>query len=234
MYIETEFQTEQHHFEAKLAFIVHQCKNDDPIIMRHEVTNNQIGYGRFINAKEMVDAISKTLNLPSANKNKFMDDKILLDDSKRLIWFTKRQQKTLWFKFNNTVYHYTVTVTPLLWICTKNKKELRVFALPSNQRPTFQTRLYHTPFMNINLKGVLCQGTAPLPKKIAIDMIDHIEASLFDSCFTHVNHSKTIKAKGKSNVSSKQLLAFWRNKAKTKQPVYCKELNFAGLVENKL
>lgn len=72
-----------------------------------------------------------------------------------------------------------------LFIATRSG--LGVYALPANQRPTADTRVLHSPILNVFIGGQLCWGNIPRPKALGIASIPDYERAVFDSWSTHPN-----------------------------------------------
>jgi PRTRC genetic system protein B len=63
-----------------------------------------------------------------------------------------------------------------------------VWALERNERPTPSTMLQNAPYFNVWKDGQICTGDVKLPAEIAPDTTADIEATFFNSRFTHPNH----------------------------------------------
>jgi len=74
--------------------------------------------------------------------------------------------------------------------------------------------------MNIGGEGTLCEGSARLPRRLDEGHIGEIEACVFASNFTHVNHDQTLRG----IEGNREHVTFWRRKEKLKDRVRVAEL----------
>lgn len=213
----------------RFAVVFHEDSDTNNIVCatQHQVnSNNTLSLGRVVSAPHISKAFSELNTGFSKQIFSCIPETVLYDSSERLVWYKRRFIGDMWFRVGSKPQRFTVEWPCLLFIVEKAQRQLRVFALPSNARPSANTRLYHAPLMNINGQGVLCQGTATLPSQITIETITQCENTIFDSQFTHVNHEFTLR----KETSNKKHLAFWKSKSKTKtQPperVSVKEMKF--------
>jgi len=215
----------------RFAVVFHEDDDTNKIVCatRHQInTNNTLSLGRVVSASHISKAFSELNTGQSKQIVSWLPESVLCDSSEYLVWYKRRFVGEMWFRVGSKPESFTVEWPPLVFVANKSHRSLRVFTLPSNNRPTGRTRLYHAPLMNINSHGILCQGTAALPSQICIETIHHCESTLFDSQFTHVNHEFTLR----KETSNKQHLDYWKGKAKNiTQPakrVSVKELKFTN------
>lgn len=88
---------------------------------------------------------------------------------------------------------------------------LGVFALPTNERPTADTRILHSPVLNVYVDGQLCWGNIRKPKGLATATMAEFEAAVFDSWSTHPNAGQEATLTGKGG-----LVRLWDNLAARK------------------
>jgi PRTRC genetic system protein B len=84
---------------------------------------------------------------------------------KLIVWYRPAMKRSLNFSGNhelNKLKHESAMVPATLYVL--HNKELYVFALPNNQRPTEKTKLYNSPFYNVYSDGKVCRGTAQFSK----------------------------------------------------------------------
>ena len=87
-----------------------------------------------------------------------------------------------------------------LWIATLGS--LHVFALASDDRPTPDSAVLHSPHWNIWMSGMLCNGTTALPK--ALDA-KQWEEMFYASHFTHPNDGNKWQTRFRGGA-----IALWR------------------------
>ena len=104
-----------------------------------------------------------------------------------VIWFTKAMQRPLFFTENLEIPNGTAQVPAMLWYA--DKRNLRVFALATNQRPTEETPLYYAPFFNVYENGSVCMGTVDIQIKNSSSLEEFIstwENYFFNSYLSHL------------------------------------------------
>lgn len=103
-----------------------------------------------------------------------------------VLWYTKAQQRKLYFVDSLGIPNGTAQVPPMLWLANKNS--LTVFALANDRRPTEKTPLHYAPFFNIYEKGNVCMGTVSIDIKNSASVEEFIQAwedYFFNSYFSH-------------------------------------------------
>ena len=179
-------------------------------------SNNQLSVGQVANTKRLKALFDNLIEDKDrySEATELFSDALLFDSDNEIIWYRKRFHKKIWFRVGKGIQSFFVEWPALLYKANKKSKSLQVFALSSNSRPTPNTRLYHAPLMNINSFGVLCQGTAVLPKDINVSTIADCESSLIDSQFTHINHTNTLR----NGANNTELISFWQSKENNQHP----------------
>ncbi|MDX6182374.1 PRTRC system protein B [Flavobacterium sp. Fl-77] len=104
-----------------------------------------------------------------------------------VIWYTKAQQRQLFFVDSLQIPNGNAYVPPMVWKASKNS--LTVYALASDRRPTEKTPLYFTPFFNIYEDGKVCMGTVSIDTKNSASVEKFVcawENYFFNSYFSHL------------------------------------------------
>ncbi|MBD0724808.1 PRTRC system protein B [Flavobacterium sp. L1I52] len=109
-----------------------------------------------------------------------------------VIWYTKAQQRQLYFVDSLQIPNGIAEVPPMLWKASKNS--LSVFALANDRRPNEKTKLFHTPYFNIYEDGKVCMGTVSVDIKKSASVEEFVQAwehYFFNSYFSHLlgNHN---------------------------------------------
>ena len=103
-----------------------------------------------------------------------------------VLWYTKAQQRQLYFVNGLGVPNGKAQVPPMLWLASKSN--LTVFALASDRRPTEKAPLHYAPFFNIYENGNVCMGTVSIDIKNSASVEEFIRAwehFFFNSYFSH-------------------------------------------------
>lgn len=104
-----------------------------------------------------------------------------------VIWLTKAMQRPLFFTENLEITNGTAQVPAMLWYA--DKRNLRVFALATNQRHKEETSLYYAPFFNVYENGSVCMGTVDVQIQNLSSLEEFIsgwEAYFFNSYVSHL------------------------------------------------
>ena len=131
-------------------------------------------------------------------------------DKGAVIWYTKAQQRQLYFVNGLGIPNGTAQVPPMLWLASKSS--LTVFALANNRRPTEKTPLHYAPFFNIYEKGNVCMGTVSIDIKNSASVEEFIQAwehYFFNSYFSHSLCE---------NLTKKNIVNLWKDLINTDKP----------------
>ena len=132
------------------------------------------------------------------------------NDKGLVLWYTKAQQRQMYFVDSLGIPNGTAQVPSMLWLANKNS--LAVFALANNRRPTEKTPLYYAPFFNIYEKGNVCMGTVSVDIKNSASVEEFTQAwedYFFNSYFSH-----SLSA----NLTKKNIVSLWKDLIGTDKP----------------
>lgn len=210
-------------YYPKSALLFYETKgNHTDIYVEHfDMDSN----GNPVNAHPLsvreANRLSKALHTQTEKDNAFLKPKGILPinilyidpsaDKASVVWYTKAQQKQLFFVESLGIPNGTANVPPMLW--KADKHSLRVFALKSERRPNDTTRLYHAPFFNIYEDGKVCMGTVniDIQKSASVEeFVQAWESYFFHSYFSHlIDHHNPIKG---------NCVHLWKELVNTNQP----------------
>lgn len=124
-----------------------------------------------------------------------------------MIWYRPSCIKRLHFTEDLGIPAGDASVPALLYKVDKNDK-LFVFALDSDKRPDYNTKLFRAPFHNLYKDGSVCLGNArvkrPAERTFSAE-IQMWETLFWNSKFSHLNGSEN-PAKTNINILWKQLI----------------------------
>ncbi len=214
------------------AIVFHEDSLSNSIVCatRHKVNpdTHTLSIGTIVSAPQIAKTFSELKVEKSKQNTVCIPENVIYESDQLLVWFKRRFVGDMWFRHGSKPQRLNVEWPPLLFALLKKKQSMYVFALGKNSRPNENSVLYNAPFMNINERGHLCQGTAHLPIDLSTQSITECESTLFDSQFTHVNHEYTFRHK----TDNKTHFSFWKSKAKTRSRVpvrlMTKELSLTG------
>lgn len=194
-------------YYPKSALVIYETKgsNTDTYVEHFDMDRN----GNPVNAHPLsireANFLAKALNTKQEKEKDFLQSNGILSttvlhinpsaDKGSVIWYTKTQQRQLYFLECLGIPNGKAFVPPMLWKADKNS--LSVFAMKSGSRPTEQTKLYHAPFFNIYEDGKVCMGTVSIDIKNSASVEEFIQAwenYFFNSYFSHlINNHNPIK-----------------------------------------
>lgn len=158
----------------------------------HDITNDnnpQLQPGELLTSTGLTDALHK-LNQAALS---FLTPNVLASSNSDLIWYSHAQHRRLFFQttdeyLNTTVNGLNIPMPAMLWHA--KPRNLSVYALDTNERPTLDTPLHHTPLFNTYETGLVCLGNTVLPGTLNPDDTLEYERGFFASAFTHANQMR--------------------------------------------
>lgn len=208
-----------YHPKSALVFYETIGTNTDVYVEHFDMDSN----GTPINAHPLTvkeaNALAKALKTDEENSKAFLKPKGILptnilhinpSEKGTVLWYTKAQQRQLYFVDSLGISNGKAQVPPMLWLANKNI--LTVFALANDRRPTEKTPLYYAPFFNIYEKGNVCMGTVSIDIKNSASVEEFIQAwehYFFNSYFSHSLCE---------NLTKKNILTLWKDLINTDKP----------------
>ena len=186
------------HYEASAAVLVHELRGhgekkeeDSDSVFGGEFPNNYVTMHRICDGevcegfpitrrkllalcKRLLPDLGKDLTYMPANVLAYMPYDVTL------LWWLPAGIRYLFFDKSTHIKSGMAPCPPLLF--RYNNIGITVFALKTNERPTPETEIYHTPFHNFG-----CMGDARLPKKVGPADTGKLEEIFFRSAFTFHN-----------------------------------------------
>lgn len=185
-----------YHPKSALVFYENNNRNADLYVEHFDMDSN----GNPINAHPLTvreaNRLAKALRTDKEKDKAFLKPKGILptnilhiNPSKKgsVLWYTKSQQRQLYFVDGLGIPNGKAQVPPMLWYANKNS--LFVFALASGRRPTKKTPLHYAPFFNIYENGNVCMGTVSIDIKNSASVEEFTTAwedYFFNSYFSHL------------------------------------------------
>jgi len=184
-------------YHPKSALVFYEAKgtDSDMYVEHFDMDSN----GTPINAHPLTvkeaNILAKALQTDEEKNTAFLKPKGILptnilhinpSEKGTVLWYTKAQQRQLYFVNSLGVPNGKAQVPPMLWFANKNS--LSVFALANDRRPTEKTPLHYAPFFNIYEKGNVCMGTVSIDIKNSASVEEFIQAwehYFFNSYFSH-------------------------------------------------
>lgn len=185
-------------YHPKTALVFYEaCGKDKSIYVEHFDMDSG---GNPINAHPLTvreaNLLAKSLQTEDEKNTAFLKPKGVLptnilhinpSEKGTVLWYTKAQQRQLYFVDSLGIPNGKAQVPPMVWLGSKSS--LTVFALASDRRPTENTPLHYAPFFNIYEKGNVCMGTVSIDIKNSASVEEFIQAwehYFFNSYFSHL------------------------------------------------
>jgi PRTRC genetic system protein B len=170
---------------TKALLIYEQHSGNKTAVSVHPVNQGVIGAGEPI-TMEAIEALSVSLgrNLSAC----YLSPEVVCLGLGRMAWFCPSNRRRIWFTKNTECAHLNGKVVqhpPLLFVV--KDRQLSVFALAKNERPSATTKLYRAPYWNLYDDGAMCKGSARYPEQPIPANIKQFEDAFFNSAFSHPN-----------------------------------------------
>ncbi|OPC21940.1 PRTRC system protein B [Elizabethkingia bruuniana] len=208
-----------YHPKSALVFYETIGTNTDVYVEHFDMDNN----GTPINAHPLTvkeaNVLAMALKTDEENSKAFLKPKGILptnilhinpSEKGTVLWYTKTQQRQIYFVDSLGISNGKAQVPPMLWFA--NKSSLTVFALANDRRPTEKTPLHYAPFFNIYEKGNVCMGTVSIDIKNSASVEEFIQAwehYFFNSYFSHSLCE---------NLTKKNIVTLWKDLINTDKP----------------
>jgi PRTRC genetic system protein B len=170
----------------------------------HKVEDGVLSEGKPLtkdSIKKMVKSFYKSTQQESFS---LFPTKLLAKSDNILLWFTPSQQQNIFFVPRLNIPDGKAFVPAMLWKL-QDSCRLSVFALKSNRRPNYRSKIYHAPFHNVN--SDVCMGSAKVQKRNgSVDQIMHSwEHAFWNSRFSEI-HGNPLKENHNINLLWKELI----------------------------
>ena len=206
----------------KSALVFYETKgvNTDMYVEHFDMDRN----GNPINAHPLTvkeaNVLAKSLQTDEEKNKPFLKPKGILptnilhinpSEKGTVLWYTKTQQRQLYFVNGLGIPNGNAKVPPMLWLANKNS--LSVFALSSDRRPMEKTPLHYAPFFNVYENGNVCMGTVNIDIQNSASVEEFIQAwesYFFNSYFSHLL--------GNYNPIKRNCVTIWKDLIGTENP----------------
>ena len=208
-----------YHPKSALVFYETKGSNTDVYVEHFDMDSN----GNPINAHPLTvkeaNVLAKSLQTDEEKSKAFLKPKGILptnilhinpSEKGTVLWYTKAQQRQMYFVNGLGIPNGMAQVPPMLWFANKNS--LAVFAITTNRRPTEKTPLHYAPFFNIYEDGKVCMGMVTINIKNSASVEEFIQAwehYFFNSYFSHSLCE---------NLTKKNIVNLWKDLINTDKP----------------
>ncbi len=208
-------------YHPKSALLIYQTEGhySDMYVEHFDIDSN----GNPINAHPLTvreaQRLAKTLTIHNKKDKDFLKTSGIISpnvlfidgsESGKVIWYTKAQQRQMFFTERLSIPNGIAKVPALLWCA--NKQTIKIFALKTDKRPTEKTSLFHAPFFNVYETGSVCMGSVDINIKNSASLEEFMqkwEEYFFNSYFSHLV--------GSHNPVKGNCVNLWKKQMKTKE-----------------
>lgn len=206
--------------KSALVFYETNCTEKETYVEHFDMDKD----GNPINAHPLTvkeaNVLAKCLQTDEEKNTVFLKSKGILPtnvlyinpslDKGTVLWYTKAQQRQLYFVDGLDIPNGIAQVPAMLWLASKSS--LTVFALANDRRPTEKTPLHYAPFFNIYEKGNVCMGTVSIDIKNSASVEEFTQA--WEHYFFHSYFSHSLC----ENLTKKNIVTLWKDLVNTNKP----------------
>lgn len=168
-----------------------------------------IGVGQAMTPRAAME-LAKAL-LKRAAHGGFLPETVLYMDGDLIVWWVPPARRHIAFRvgaehaegFGGIERGETVPHPGLVFAASS--RVWRVWAVKGASRPTLDTAIYQAPYFNVDVRGGICQGNAPVPEGTTVEKITAWTEAFTRSYFTHPN------GPGRLVTYRGGVYAFWRD-----------------------
>jgi len=155
----------------------------------HDVESGKAGAPRLGPATPLSTSFLRELSqgLGAMTRPEILPDNVLVRTPDTLVWWRPAQRRKMFFRHDDELGTTSGRVLPQpALVFQASHGVLRIRALVSNIRPSSVTALHVAPYYNVNIEGLVCQGTMRAPDESTVASMAQWEQAFFESEFTHI------------------------------------------------
>lgn len=178
------------------AIVLYGDQHEIQQVSLHSIHNGQLSEGRPLTYQALYRALNQLAQ--ERKRAAYLTPANVLyynPSSYTLIFYTPAMHKTHLYQLNHSNVRRgdVYPNPPLLWIL--RQRQMKLFALDSDERPTLQSQVYQAPYFNTQANGV-CVGDMPLNPKPHPSIWESYVEAFFGSAFTHPTGTKNYNYPG--------------------------------------
>lgn len=215
--------------QLERALLIYSDGEDQAVCTVHQIARDKrqkdrpvLLAGRPVERKDIIEFAAQLSGAKQSVKHHILPFNLLVASVDLLMWHLPSQRRRIYVQtsdktFNADVNGREVLHPALLFVAKEaaGHRDLFIWALDSDSRPTEATKLFRAPYYNIYDTAHLCEGTYKLPGNLDSGGIPQWESAFFDTHFSH------------TNVDQRKLTnhphghnALWREMAKTRRKLF--------------
>jgi PRTRC genetic system protein B len=165
--------------------------------------------GKLMSHDCIISVLKDMVDIKQKRAMQILPDNVIAQADDSLVWHVPGQVRTMLFKNGKKITRMAVPYPSLIFKVIDNS--LSVAASKFKRKPKADDILYHSPLMNVYSDSRVCVGTADCPTDSEMDSMAGWEKVIFDTIFTHTNHTHCLLNKPQASTSTEQLYAFWKS-----------------------
>jgi PRTRC genetic system protein B len=171
-----------------------------------------IAEGTPANRGSIIELANK-LQGTSFGKTEILPPNLLVMKPGLMCWYVPSRRARMYFETNDKTFNADLTGREVLHPATLfvAARQLKVFALSTNDRPTMETPIFIAPYFNLYSSGSMCAGNQQLPTAFSPSEIPAWETAFYETNFSHTNMNQS-DLTGHPHGHN----ALWREMAKTR------------------
>jgi PRTRC genetic system protein B len=190
-------------FELREALLVysggsaHHVSGPNTFVTKHSVLSSEsgapsLGPGAPIGREDILELIKELRGVVPVE---FLPENVLVRTQESIVWWTPAAVRPMFYAVEKGVELKQLSgkqfpQPPLVFRAQVGSLDVR--ALEINERPTPKTKLFRTPYWNVNDQGSVCLGSTKVPREASVESIAKWEKAFFQSEFTHSNSAKKL------------------------------------------
>lgn len=203
-------------YELEAALLIYRNKNGDGYVSSHPIVQGpsalELGAGHPLERSELRKLLKGTGR--DLGVKGWVDSRVVFMSGSLIAWWRPAAPAPMFFQANaiGSKARSGTCPQPSLVFAVADSGWY-VWALKGNERPTPQTPLMRSPYLNVWNEGRICEGNVKRPRVLTPETIAAFERTFFESRFTHANQPDLCKYAGGAK-------ALWQDLLLGKHPAF--------------
>lgn len=179
------------------AIFFHQRKESLAMTTVHPVETDAdgipiVGPGRPLTPEDEQAVLDLLMSRDGQEPIEILPASVLYRDRNTTIWWLPPLIRPMHLRSHDQGLQTILTRWPSL-VALVRDRTLHLVAVEGDARPSADTALHHAPLPNVYADTSVCTGSARLPLAMRVSDIPAWESVVFDTAFTHTNHTSTLR-----------------------------------------
>jgi PRTRC genetic system protein B len=193
-----------------------------PLFVSEDGRQQHIGAGALLSNADLID-LRHALDQGITSSGGWITDDLLYLSESGMAWYVPSAKRPMYFRLGGKSFRHTV-IWPTLVMQYHTAKDFRIAACAGRGKPKPNTKLYHAPLFNVYADGRLCLGSASGAKTLDEKGRNAWNEAVFDSNFSHTNHSGLLRSSRSKEVTDRDYLRVIKEKARSGTPFLAKDM----------